>query len=97
MTRLNRRDVLRTAATVASTAATSMLFPFRVSPLCAASRDDDIDAALRASAAQVPGVVAMATTEKSIVHEGTQRRIASPARRDIPPYVVARGIEAGRP
>jgi CubicO group peptidase (beta-lactamase class C family) len=72
-TQLSRRDaLLRTAALATASAIPSVPFPGVAAPLRAVSQSGEIDAALQAGvdAADVPGVVAMAATERSVVYQG---------------------------
>jgi methyl acetate hydrolase len=72
-TRLGRRDVLfRTMAIAGAGAICGTNFRSMARPLRALSGDGQIDAVLQAKidAAEIPGVVAMAATERSVVYEG---------------------------
>src|SRR5690349_8028242 len=80
--RLNRRDaLLRTAALAAASLAplSGMAAPLRPS-----SRHGEIDTVLQArvDAGEIPGVVAMAATEHSVIYQGAfgVRSISAPAR-----------------
>lgn len=71
--RLSRRDaLLRTAAMATFGAIPGLTFPGAAAPVRASSGSNEIDAVLRASvdASDVPGVVAMAATERSVVYQG---------------------------
>jgi methyl acetate hydrolase len=67
-----RGALLRTVALATASAIPSVPFYGAAAPLRALSHSGDIDAALQAGvdAADVPGVVAMVTTERSVVYEG---------------------------
>jgi methyl acetate hydrolase len=72
-TQINRRDVLlRTAATVTASAMPGVPFPGVAAPLGAFPGSGEIDAILQArvDASDVPGLVAMAATERSVVYQG---------------------------
>src|SRR5829696_9837703 len=71
--RLSRRDTLLQAAAVAAASLMSgAAVPGLAAPLRTASRSGEIDAILQAriDAADVPGVVAMAATEHSVIYQG---------------------------
>ena len=71
--RFSRRDaLLRTAAIAAAGVIPGAPFPGVAAPLRASSRSGEIDAVLQArvDAAEVPGVVAMAATEHSVIYQG---------------------------
>jgi methyl acetate hydrolase len=70
---LSRRDaLLQTVALATASAIPSAPFSGVAAPLRPLSHNGDIDAALQAGvdAADVPGVVAMAATERSVVYQG---------------------------
>ena len=70
---LSRRDaLLRTLAIVAASAIPAAPLPGAAASLHALSHSGEIDAALQAriDAADAPGVVAMAATERSVVYQG---------------------------
>jgi methyl acetate hydrolase len=72
-TRLGRRDVLlRTMAFASAGAIVSTSFRSAAGPFRVPSREGQVDAVLQAKvdAAKIPGVVAMAATERSVVYEG---------------------------
>jgi CubicO group peptidase (beta-lactamase class C family) len=86
--RLSRRDtLLRTAAMAAVSVIPGAPFPGLAAPLRASFGSGEIDAVLQAQidAAEVPGVVAMASTEHSVIYQGAfgVRRIGAPARMSI--------------
>jgi methyl acetate hydrolase len=66
--RHSRREILKTAAAVAAAAS----FPTTLARAAAPQRHAQIDAVLRraAEAGEVPGVVAVAATEKGVIYEG---------------------------
>src|SRR5262245_25644165 len=71
--RLSRRDtLLRTAAVAAAGLMSGAAIPSLAAPLRTSSRSGEIDAILQArvDAADVPGVVAMAATERSVIYQG---------------------------
>ena len=71
--RFSRRDtLLRTAAVAAAGLIPGAAIPGLAAPLRAPSRSGEIDAILQArvDAADVPGVVAMAATEHSVIYQG---------------------------
>jgi methyl acetate hydrolase len=71
--RFSRRDaVLRTAAIAAASLVPGTVIPSRAASPRAPSHNGEIDAILQArvDAAEVPGVVAMASTERSIIYQG---------------------------
>jgi methyl acetate hydrolase len=72
-TQLNRRDaLLRTAATATASAIPGAIFPGVAAPVRASSGSGEIDAILQArvDASEVPGVVAMAASERSVAYQG---------------------------
>ena len=86
--RLSRRDtLLRTAAVAAAGAHPRRVRSRLAAPLRASSRNGEIDAVLQArvDAADVPGVVAMAATEHSVIYQGAfgVRSMGAPARMSI--------------
>src|SRR2546429_7702418 len=71
--RFSRRDtLLRTAAVAAAGLIPGAAIPSLAAPLRTPSRSEEIDAVLQArvDAADVPGVVAMAATEQSVIYQG---------------------------
>src|SRR6185369_10610635 len=71
--RFSRRDaLLRTAAVAAAGLISGAAIPGLAAPLRTSSRNGEIDAILQArvDAADVPGVVAMAATEHSVIYQG---------------------------
>src|SRR6476619_6860676 len=71
--RISRRDaLLRTAAATAAGLIPGAAIPGLAAPPRPQSRNNEIDAALQArvDAADVPGVVAMAATEHSVIYQG---------------------------
>src|SRR2546428_10515051 len=83
--RFSRRDtLLRTAAVAAAGLTPGAAIPGLAVPLRSSSRNGEIDAILQArvDAADVPGVVAMAATEHSVIYQGAfgARSMAATAR-----------------
>ena len=83
--RFSRREtLLRTAAIAAASVIPGAPFPGITAPLRARSDSGEIDAVLKArvAAGEVPGVVAMAATENSVIYQGAfgVRRLDAAAR-----------------
>ena len=83
--RFSRREtLLRTAAIAAASVIPGAPFPGIAAPLRARSHSGEIDAVLKArvAAGEVPGVVAMAATENSVIYQGAfgVRRLGAAAR-----------------
>jgi methyl acetate hydrolase len=83
--RFSRREtLLRTAAIAAASVIPGPPFPGIAGPLRALSHSGEIDAVLKArvAAGDVPGVVAMAATENSVIYQGAfgVRRLGATAR-----------------
>src|SRR6185503_2104099 len=71
--RFSRRDaLLRTAAVAAAGLIPGAAVPSLAAPPRLQFRNDEMDAALQArvDAAEVPGLVAMAATERSVIYQG---------------------------
>src|SRR4051794_9383039 len=82
--RFSRREtLLRTAAIAAASVIPGAPFPGIAAPLRALPHSDEIDAILKARVAgELPGVVAMAATENSVIYQGAfgVRRLGAAAR-----------------
>ena len=87
--RLSRRDtLLRTAAVAAAGLIPGAAIPGLAAPLRTPSHSEEIDAILQArvDAAEVPGVVAMAATEDSVIYQGAFGARSMGAAQDVGRY-----------